>query len=167
MSGSVPVQAPRSGRHVPLFGIGLALLFGAASYLLAISWPLLFPRAEFHAEPAPQCDLATDACAAAFDAQRFIRLKMRPQDYSPSSALPVVVDTAGFAVDTLSIEFSGVDMNMGLIRHELVDTGGGSFAGDVVLPVCVRRQMRWRAIVNAAGADGVHRATFTFDVNRR
>jgi len=57
-------------------------------------------------------------------------------------------------------------MNMGLIRHELIDSGGGSFAGDAILPVCVRRRMTWRAIVSARGADGRYRAAFDFEVGR-
>jgi hypothetical protein len=57
-------------------------------------------------------------------------------------------------------------MNMGLISAGLLDTGGGSFAGDVLLPVCVRQRMTWRARVTAGGPDGVHLATFEFEINR-
>jgi len=150
-----------------LTGGVLALVFGGLAYLLMRSWPLLFPPPLFSATATPGCDLHTGPCAAAFDATRFIRLAIEPRTVVPSEPLRLLVDTAGFTATSVDVEFRGVDMNMGLIRHELLDTGGGSFTGDAVLPVCIRRRMSWQAIVTAHGANGVHQATFIFEVNRQ
>lgn len=166
MSRPLPVRAPRPASQLPLPTIGLVLLLGGASYLATLGWPLLFPQPEFNAA-ALDCDLTRGPCSAAFDDKRFVRLTMRPQDFSPTAVQPAIVETGGLAVDAVTIEFTGVDMNMGLISHDLIDAGGGAFAGDVVLPACVRRRMTWRALVTVEADRGIHHAEFRFEVNRR
>jgi hypothetical protein len=56
-------------------------------------------------------------------------------------------------------------MNMGLIERPLLESVGGTFIGEVVLPVCIRRRMRWHATVTAEGPDGVSKARFVFEIN--
>jgi len=166
MNASLPFDRQRPGWRGGLAGIALALLLGAVAYLVTSAWPRLFPPPLFEAASRPGCDLHRGPCTAVFDATRLIRLQMEHRALPPTEPLRVLVDTAGFPADTATIEFSGVDMQMGLIRRDLVSTGGGSFSGDAILPVCVRRRMTWRAIVTAQGADGLHRATFDFEVGR-
>lgn len=166
MSASLPLDRQGPGWRGGLAGIVLAILLGAVAYLVTSAWPRLFPPPLFEAASQPGCDLHSGPCAAAFDATRFIRLQIEPKTLPASEPLRVLVDTAGFPVATATIEFSGVDMQMGLVRHDLIDSGVGSFSGDAILPVCVRRRMTWRAIVTTRGADGLHRATFDFEVGR-
>jgi len=166
MSTSLPLDRQRPGWRSGLAGIALAVVLGAVAYLVTSAWPRLFPQPLFEAASRPGCDLHSGPCTAAFDATRFIRMQIEPRPLAPTEPLRVLVDTAGFAADSATIEFSGVDMQMGLIRHDLINTGVGAFSGDAILPVCVRRRMTWRAIVTAQGADGLHRATFDFEVGR-
>ena len=165
MTPSLPLTGHGSGWRAPLAGLGLAILLGALAYLGTVAWPLLFPRPQFVADAADDCDLRVGPCTATFAGKGFIRLTLRPQDFSPSSALPVTVETGGLAVESVAIESTGRDMNMGLIRHELVGNAGTS-TGELVLPVCVRRQMAWQAVVIADGSDGSYRARFEFEVSR-
>ena len=95
-----------------------------------------------------------------------VRFVIEPGTLQPNRPLQIQVDTSGFRVDQVAIEFSGVDMNMGLIRNDLSYSSEGSFRGSAILPVCIRKRMSWRAIVNAEGDDGVHRASFDFEVYR-
>lgn len=167
MNSSVPVGDARPVRYQTLLGIAAAALLGGLAYLLALSWPLLFPPPVFESRAADGCDLLVGACTASFDDTRFIRLSIEPESLQPNKPLQLLVDTAGFRTEEVAVEFSGIDMNMGLIRNKLLDSGGGSFSGNAVLPVCVRQRMAWRAIVTAGGPDGVHRASFDFEVYRR
>ena len=166
MTTSLPLDSHRRSWQAPLIGVILIVVLGGSAYLLSLSWPLLFPKPVFSAAAPGECDLHTSACTAVFDESRSVRLDLEPKTLPATRPLRVAIETVGFPVDTVSIEFSGVDMNMGLIKNELVDTGGGSFAGQAVLPVCIRRQMSWRAMVTATGPDSVHQATFDFEVFR-
>ena len=152
---------------MPVAGIGLAALLGVVAYLATLSWPLLFPAPVFSGQTAADCDLGRGPCVATFDDRRFIRLQLGPRPLSPSGPLRAVVDSAGFTARSAFIEFNGVDMDMGLIRNALLGTGGGSFTGDLVLPVCIRQRMRWRAVVTVHARDGVYRASFDFEIRRR
>ena len=166
MSTSLPLYRQRAGWRTGLVGVVLACLLGTLAYLLAAVSAQLFPVRVFEAA-APRCEPSVGPCTAAFDATRFIRLRTGPRMPLASEPLRILIDTAGFRAERAMLELSSIDMSMGLVREDLLDTGRGSFAADVTLPVCVRRQMVWRATVTAGGVDGVHRATFDFEVNRR
>ena len=43
----------------------------------------------------------------------------------PNEPLRLLVDTAGFNAASVDVEFRGVDMNMGLIRNELMTPAAG------------------------------------------
>jgi hypothetical protein len=148
-------------------GIALSLLLGAAAFVIATVAPTWFERPTTTLAAAPACDLAAGPCAVSFDSRRFIRLRLGPAPLTPLAPLDLRVDSAGIATDTMSVTFSGVDMNMGRISEPLMATGGGSFAGRVTLPVCVRHSMRWRATVTATDRSGIYRAVFEFDVQGR
>ena len=150
-----------------LIGVAAAALLGFLAYLLVLSWPLLFPPPVFITAAAEGCDLHEGACTARFDDTRTIRIAIAPGTLQANRPLQIQVETNGFRVDQAAIEFSGVDMNMGLIRNDLSYSGEGSFRGTAILPVCIRKRMSWRAIVNAQGDDGVHRASFDFEVYRQ
>jgi len=166
MSRSLSLDDQRPGWRGGLVGVALALLLGGLAYLVAARWTALFPPPVFAATAAPGCALSSGPCAATFDATRFIRLQTEPRMPLANEPLRVLVDTAGFRADSATITLSGIDMNMGLVHGDLLDSGRGSFAGEVTLPACVRRRMTWRATVTAHGADGVYRAAFELEVGR-
>lgn len=166
MRAALPTPGAGTGRHTPLYMVVLAVLLGGFAYLLGSSWTQLFPPPLFSAHATNDCNLRISTCEADFQDERSIRLGIEPRDLPPTQPLRAMVDTRGFDADTVAIEFSGVDMNMGLIRNELTARSDRSFAGDTVLPVCIRRSMVWRATVTAEGPDGIHKATFDFEVRR-
>jgi hypothetical protein len=63
------------------------------------------------------------------------------------AAIEVRVTTSGFAPGRVEVDFAGIEMNMGLNRPELAARGGGRFAGQVTLPVCITGAMDWQATV--------------------
>jgi hypothetical protein len=160
------IARPWPLRRLVLTGAGMAVVLGGLTYLVSWSWPLLFPRPLFITSAPADCDLHSGPCTAVFGSDRFMRLEMEPKTLVATQPFRVRVDTAGFAAEDVSVEFSGTTMNMGVITANILDTGGGSFAGDAILPVCVRRRMTWRAIVTAIGPDGIYRASFDFEINR-
>jgi hypothetical protein len=166
MRAALPVADSRPSRRTRLYLVVLAALLAGSAYLLGLSWPGLFPPPVFSASAAADCDLRVAACMASFDKGRSIRLDIEPKGLPPSAPLRARVNIDGLEADTVTIEFSGVDMNMGLIRNELTEVNDDLFAGDTILPVCIRRRMTWRATVTARGPEGIHKATFDFEIRR-
>lgn len=157
-------------RH-PLRRVGVGVLLtsvlGFAGYGLGVILPGLLAPPLRSAVADFGCDLHQGACNASFDQQRQIRLELSPKSITPSTPIRMTVNTPGIAATRVDVEFSGVNMNMGTIESELLSFDDGSFVGDSVLPVCVRRQMTWQAEVTVRGDDAVYRGLFTFDVNKR
>lgn len=155
------------GARRPLrVGIVLVGVLGVAAYLLASSWATLFPQPRFTAMPAAGCDLNTEACLARFDNGRSIRLALEPRPLTASRPLRLQVATAGIVPSSARAEFSGVGMNMGRLEIPLQTNGDGELFAKTTLPACIRRQMTWRVLITLDDPQGLHRATFVFDVNR-
>jgi hypothetical protein len=48
-------------------------------------------------------------------------------------------------IRAVRLDLSGVDMDMGVISHNLAGDAEGNYRGEVVLPICVTGIMRWQA----------------------
>ncbi len=166
MSPPRSVTRAMTGRGSLLFIVFVAALLGGAAYLFGLSWNRLFPPAVFSASAVAECDLRVIACTARFENGHAIRLDLGPKGLPAGEPLQATIAISGFEADGVSIEFSGVDMNMGLIRSELAAESKGEFAGSTLLPVCIRQRMTWRATVAARGPEGIHKATFEFEIRR-
>lgn len=143
--------------------LAFAALVGLG-YVAAIAWSKLNPPPAFNAQMDPDCNLRMTACTADFGNGKIIRLDMEPKTLPPMEPVRISVETIGIDPDHLTVEFTGVDMNMGLVKADMLDVGGGDFAGDAIIPICVRRRMTWQALVKARGDEGLFGASFTFDV---
>jgi hypothetical protein len=76
--------------------------------------------------------------------------------------LQLQVELTGLEAKRVQVDFSGVDMNMGFNRPNLEHQGGGRFAGEARLPVCVRDAMEWEARVLIQTDAGLISAPFRF-----
>ena len=163
---SDPVPDSGSSWRPVVAAIGLSFVFGALGYLATAHW-LQAPPAPQHRAPAPtDCDLRQTACGARFPGGQTLTLEIEPKSIPPMQPLRVSVETDGFEPERLSIEITGVTMNMGRNQTELLDTGEGSFVGEAILPVCIRRRMDWQAQVTASGPEGVWQTSFFFQTFR-
>lgn len=98
-------------------------------------------------EMDPTCRLAEGPCAADLPGGGRVTLSVEPKSAPAATPLAIHVTTAGSAVPT-AIELSGRHMNMGFFRHALRATEAtGTWTATVVLPVCTRDRMAWRADV--------------------
>ena len=81
--------------------------------------------------------------------------------------LAIDVSTHAIDAEAITVDFSGVDMNMGINRFALKGKGESGFKGAGVLPVCVRSRMDWEAQVWIQTKAGIMVAPFRFEtVNR-
>lgn len=120
------------------------VLVGTIGYKLS---PLLMPKADVVATPAPGCDLHRSACEAALPGEGRLRLALTPRPIPVAAPLEIAVDVEGMAAERVAVDFAGVSMNMGYNRPALEPAGNGRFAGQGTLPVCVTGRMTWQATV--------------------
>ena len=129
---------------IDVIGILLIALVVVVGYKLS---PLLLPKADVVVQPDPACNLQRQACAVTLPSGGAVELAMGTRPVPMVKPFEVLVTTSGFAPARVEVDFAGIDMNMGLNCPQLAAMGGGRFAGQVTLPVCITGQMDWQATV--------------------
>ncbi|WP_296807576.1 hypothetical protein [Thiocapsa sp.] len=151
---------------VLLWAIAGVLLAAVVAVALYKAWPLLNPTLSEVAPLDPSCDLRSGPCEARFGGGESVRFAIEPRSIPVVTPLRLVVQTAGFDVRAVEVDFAGVDMNMGYNRAGLEAVGPGLYEGQGTLPVCVRARMEWEARVLIHTADGISAAPFRFETRR-
>lgn len=105
------------------------------------------PRADVPLPLVAHCRLDRQACAAALPEGGRLEVALEPRPVPSSAPLRVSVGIDGLPAERVEVRFQGVDMNMGEHRLALAALGGGRFAGDTSLPVCVTGRMVWQATI--------------------
>jgi hypothetical protein len=113
-------------------------------------------------EPPP-CDLNAGPCGAPLPAGAKVMLTITPSPIPVMVPLHIEMSASGFIPTRVSLDFAGEDMNMGLLRPELLGTEPGRFQGEMVLPVCVSGPMRWRATLMLESDRGAFQIPFRFE----
>jgi hypothetical protein len=146
--------------------------------LLALLLWLLIPRlAEqlLEAEPAPlwqresneECDLHREACRVELPEGGWLELSLQPRPVRMLIPFMIQVRLAGLTVDSVAVDFSGVEMDMGYNRPQLSRLEDGLYQASGMLPMCVDDRMSWRARVLLQQADGLGIVNFSFETSRR
>jgi hypothetical protein len=136
-----------------------AVLVGVALYKV---YPLINPTAAVRAPLNPQCRLREGPCEVVFPDGATVRFSIEPRAIPVVKPLRFEVQIQGMDAMAVEIDFQGTDMNMGFNRAKLAVDGEGRFAGDGMLPVCVREAMEWEARVLIATSAGLMEAPFRF-----
>ena len=121
------------------------LLLGLVSYKLP---PLLLPQSDVTIEPNPACDPARTACALSLPEGGRMSFSFSPLPVPVAAPFEVRVGFDGIQAKSVTIDFTGVGMAMGLNRFQLTGDGASFFAS-ASLPVCVTGRMEWQATVIA------------------
>ncbi|MCG8429012.1 MAG: hypothetical protein MI754_16775 [Chromatiales bacterium] len=151
------------GNKKLLLGMVALVLFVAVAGVAAYKvWPLLNPELEYIAALDDDCDLRGGPCQSVLPDNALVSFAIEPREIPLVQPLKLTVDVTGVEVDSVEIDFAGVDMNMGYNRPKLEKTGDGQFAGEGILPVCVRDAMEWEARVLLKTDDGLVAAPYRF-----
>ena len=119
-------------------------LVGLVGYKLS---PMLLPKSDVSVQPEAACDLNRSACGAQLPGNAKLVLELSPRPIPLVQTFNIAVRLDGLSADKVEIDFSGVDMSMGLNRPLLNADGNGAFSGTATLPVCVTGRMLWQAMV--------------------
>jgi hypothetical protein len=141
----------------------LGLLFFAVCVVaLYRVWPLLYPEIVIEVPADPACNLRAGACVSPFRDTASVSLSIEPRDIPLVKPLQLEVDLQGIAADSVEVDFSGVDMDMGFNRFKLEAVGEGRYKAQGILPVCVRDAMEWEAKVLIRIPEGVASVAYRF-----
>lgn len=140
---------------------GLALL-SFASFALFKAWPVLFPKADVSVPLDPACDLRAGPCVSPLATGGSVSFSVEPRSIPVMKPLKLQVQVVGLDVREVSVDFSGVDMNMGYNRARLKAQNDNAYQGEGMLPVCVRDAMEWEAQVLIQTNDGLISAPYRF-----
>lgn len=146
-----------------LWLLAAALLLTVFAVALYKGWDTLFPPVAVFAEPDPDCDLRQGPCLSTLPSGATIRFDITPRSLPTVAPLQLQVETQGLDAESVKVDFTGVDMNMGFLRPELPMIAPGLFQGGAMLPVCVRTRMAWEARVLVQTDDGLIAAAYRFD----
>lgn len=125
---------------IGLLLIGLVIVVG---YKLS---PLLLPQAD-RSLPLVSCDLQQTVCDTALGDGGRLQLDVGTRPMPLVQPFEVRLQVDGLAAKSVELDFSGVDMNMGVNRLGLQSLGNGRFVGSASLPICVTGQMLWQLLV--------------------
>lgn len=129
---------------IDIIGLELIALIVVVGYKLS---PMLLPKADLTVTPEAACDLHRQACSVALPAGGSVELAMGSRPIPMVKPFEVVVAASGFTPERVEVDFSGIDMNMGLNRPQLTRRGDGKFVAEATLPVCITGGMDWQATV--------------------
>jgi hypothetical protein len=156
-----PGHSPRSVWPV------LSLLFAALMLGGALGLrQLLEPEVAARAPLVNQCDLHRTACSSQLPDGGTVTLSILPHPIPVMQPLTLTVGVDGVGADRVTVDFVGVNMDMGLNRVPLTAEGKGRYTGTGILPVCVRDLMVWDARVLVALDDGLMEVPFRFETRR-
>jgi hypothetical protein len=144
-------------------GILAAAVVGLAFYKV---WPTMHPEVAARAPLNPSCDLRKGPCSVWFPEGGEVALAISPRGIPVVQPLQVTVDLKRINARKVTVDFAGVDMDMGYNRVALQQVRPGRYTGNAMLPVCVRRRMRWEAKVLVQSPGGYLVGPFRFDTVR-
>jgi hypothetical protein len=156
--------------HLATLALSLCLaIIGVVGYKLAPTAP-----ADSVTRLAPiACNPGQGRCASPLPGGGLLELSLAPQPIRPLQQQDIELTLRGpdaAAVEEVSVEFSGRDMDMGTLRSRL-SLGESEiskhFRGQVMLPVCITGSMTWAATVLISGKQGRLAVPFHFEVAGR
>lgn len=97
--------------------------------------------------PGRPCDLTLHDCTHRLpDGGRLI-VGFVSRPIPPMKPIRVRVRIEGSPARPEGLRMTGVNMNMGLLQVGLKPLGPGAWGGETIIPICSRRQMQWRAVL--------------------
>jgi len=108
------------------------------------------------------CDLRAAPCISVFPNGNKVSFSIKPNTIPILQPLTLSVETKGFEVSSVRVDFIGLNMDMGINRSVLKAKNTTHYEGEFIIPICVNSRMEWEARVRLKTDDGVLMAPFRF-----
>lgn len=116
---------------------------------------------------SPPCDLHRHDCSVDLGEGRKLTFSVEaPRGIRALELLPLTVRVEGVEVQSVSVDFVGRGMDMGLHRFSLSQQDEGRFEGVGQVPICTESLMPWQARVVLETPAGRLGSRFDFTVER-
>ena len=112
--------------------------------------------------PDTSCDLRKSPCKLSLPGGGEIQFSITPQTIPVLEPVQFHVQVKGKDVSAVEVDLVGIGMNMGYNRPALKPEADGSFSGETMIPVCIRKRMDWEARVLLHTPAGIVMAPFRF-----
>jgi hypothetical protein len=129
-----------------------------------VTWKLQ-PSADL-ALPVSDCNLNLQSCTVDLPQGGRLEIAIEPRPIPTLRPIKVSIELSGIEAAKVEVDFAGTRMNMGFNRPELRTAGGGRYAGDATLPVCVTGAMQWQATVLLHTGRATVSVPFRFEAGR-
>lgn len=100
------------------------------------------------------CNLQSGKCSLRFSDSTEISLDITPKPISALIPLAFDIKTSNDAFSTLSIQVTGINMDMGNTQFPIPKTAAQQFTGEGILPICTQSTMLWRIRAIFTNAQG-------------
>jgi hypothetical protein len=122
--------------------------------------------------PQSACDLSKGPCQYAISESVALTINLQPRPLQAIKPMQVEVSIERGNVNSVGVDFSGADMNMGLnffalekLTKEQTSNQSASFYSDQAsLPICVTGKMRWIATFQLDTQDQRFHIPFSFEI---
>ncbi len=143
-------------------GLLLALLAVAGFKL----WPMINPQVVTTLPFDSNCDLQSGPCITKMANGQQVTLSIEPRPIPLVEPIQFKVKLDGVEADKVFVDIQGLGMNMGINRPQLESKSAGSYAGEGMLPVCIRNSMEWEVSVLLDTDEGMIAVPFRFVTDR-
>lgn len=110
----------------------------------------------------PSCDLRAGPCETSLPEGGKVSFAIAPRSIPVVKPLQLEVFVDDQSIDQVSVDISGVDMNMGTNLVKMISQGNGSFTGNTSLSVCIRDVMEWEAKVLLRKGNDITQVPYRF-----
>jgi hypothetical protein len=108
---------------------------------------LLMPVSDIHIAVDKQCDLRTAACHSVLVDGGEVRFEITPKTLPVLQPLRLTVSTQDIEATAVTVNFVGVNMDMGINKTVLSKNSSDTFTGITQIPACMHAKMDWVANV--------------------
>lgn len=108
------------------------------------------------------CDLKAAPCVSVFPNGHKVTFSINPNSIPILQPLTLSVETDGFKPSSVTVDFIGLNMDMGFNRSVLKTKNQTDFVGEFIIPICVNSKMEWEARVKLQTDEGLLVAPFRF-----
>ena len=136
-----------------LFDVIAMLVIALVALVAYKLYPAWMPLAEHRIEAPLDCDLNKAPCRIN-TGSGWVQLGMTPLPIPLAKPFTLELQSSGVSISRVDVDFSGIGMNMGLHRPQLLPIAPGRFEAETSLPVCISGFMVWEVTLMVETSTG-------------
>ena len=112
------------------------------------------------------CDLRKAACTSKLPSGGMVSFSIVPNNIPILEPLKLIVNTQGLNASNVTVDFFGLNMEMGIQHSKLLAITPKRFEGQYTVPICTNSRMEWEARVQLQTEKGLVMVPFRFHTTK-